>query len=115
MSLADWSLHTPLVQGMIIKALADVLHSVFVQVDATPDVKKAEKYLHPTAVVLAALATAINLALAGKLETVDVTAILSVFVPMILGMKAAPTKTLVDYAQGLKHSVVGLVNARRKS
>ncbi len=115
MSLADWSLHTPLVQGMIIKALADVLHDLFVQVDASPDVKKAEKYLHPTAIVLAALATAINLALAGNLESVNATAILSVLVPILLGMKAVGTKTLCASVQEVKHSVKGLLNAGRKS
>lgn len=91
MSLTDFLLQFPVVQGLVIKAVADIVHGLLVEVDANGEAAKQEKWLSPLAVTLSGVATLINLAVAGHLAAFDVNQALVTLSALFLGMKAAPT------------------------
>lgn len=82
-------LQNPVVQGLLAKALMDFIHGLLVEVDKSGKAQENEKWLHPTAMVLALLVTAINLSLTGHLADLDLNALKDLILTY-LGTKASP-------------------------
>jgi len=85
----DYLLHDPLVQGIVLKMLADLCHALFVKVDDS-GVAVNEKYLSYVSVILAVLASGVNLALQGHLASLDLSS-LGTLLLAFAGVKAAPS------------------------
>lgn len=82
-------LTNPLAQGMILSQLKAFIQGLLKKVDDDGLAKQNEAWLHPTLLVLTFLTSAVSLALEGKLQSLDVSAALTLLLATVTQMYIA--------------------------